>query len=150
MSQPFGFSEEVHAAALQLLRAPISTQPILSSWNHLLDYLHASLAHSPIEKFHVLYLDRRNRLIVDQTLGVGTIDHVPVYPREVCRHAILNNASAVIIAHNHPSGDPAPSPEDKIMTKKLHKALQTLDITLHDHVIIGHGGQYSFRAHGDL
>ena len=130
--------EHIREAALDLLRKPLLTQPILSSWDALLDYLHASMAHSQIEVFHVLYLDRKNRLIVDVTAATGTVDHVPVYPREVLRQALILTASALILAHNHPSGDPTPSEADLSMTKTIDAAAQHLGLVLHDHVIVGH------------
>lgn len=143
--------ELIRQEALRLIRAPLSTKPIIGSWDALLDYLQATLAHSPVELFHVLYLDRRNRLIHDETVATGTIDHVPVYPREIAKQALLRDASALILAHNHPSGDPSPSATDLSMTKSVHKALRAIEVTLHDHVIVGHGGQtYSFRSNGDL
>ena len=143
-----GMSEAQVQLVLDHLRKPLSTQPILSSWDILLDYLHGTIGHSPTEMFHVLYLDRRNRLIHDETIARGSIDHVPVYPREIARRCITLNASAVIIAHNHPSGDPTPSKADIDMTKQVQKALKALEISLHDHVIIGHSQEISFRAQG--
>lgn len=145
-----GLSEAQVALVLDHLRKPLSLSPVLSSWDTLISYLHGTLAHSPLELFHVLYLDRKNRLIHDETISHGTVDHCPVYPREVLLKALYHNASALIIAHNHPSGDPNPSRSDLTMTKTLQRVLGTLDIVLHDHVIIGHDTEYSFRSHGDL
>lgn len=144
-----GLSEDQVALVLSSLRKQLSTQPILTSYDTVIDYLHGLIAHCPQEQFVVLYLDRKNRLItITQT--PGTVDHVPVYPREVARHAILNDASAVILAHNHPSGDPTPSDADKTMTRSVLAALDTLGIVLHDHIIIGHSNEISFRSKGYL
>lgn len=137
-------------AIQQYLRGPLLTQPILGSYDVVIDYLRSLLVHSPIELMHILYLDRSNRLIHDETLQRGTVDHVPVYPREVARNAILHNASAVLLAHNHPSGNHTPSPSDISMTRTVQKALRTLDITLHDHIIVGNPDTYSFRSEGKL
>ena len=103
-----------------------------------------------VERFHVLYLDRKNRLISDERLGVGTVDHVPVYPREVVRRALDLNASALILVHNHPSGDPEPSEADIAMTKEVEKACGVLGLTLHDHIIVGAGREVSLRGLGHL
>ena len=101
-----------------------------------------------IEAFHVLYLDRKNRIISDECMGLGTVDHVPVYPREIAKRALLLNASALIIVHNHPSGDPEPSEADISMTKKVREACDTLGLTLHDHIIVGAGRETSLRGLG--
>jgi DNA repair protein RadC len=103
-----------------------------------------------VERFHVLYLDRKNRLISDERLSVGTVDHVPVYPREVVRRALALNASALILVHNHPSGDPEPSDSDIWMTKEVHSACGVLGLTMHDHIIVGAGRETSLRARGDI
>ncbi len=103
-----------------------------------------------VERFHVLYLDRKNRLISDEHLGVGTVDHVPVYPREVVRRALDLNASALILVHNHPSGDPEPSEADIAMTKEVQKACGVLGLILHDHIIVGADREVSLRGRGDL
>ncbi|GHC40306.1 hypothetical protein GCM10007291_47700 [Gemmobacter nanjingensis] len=104
-----------------------------------------------VERFHVLYLDRKNRLISDERLGTGTVDHVPVYPREVVRRALDLNASALILVHNnHPSGDPEPSEADIAMTKEVQKTCQALGLILHDHIIVGAGREVSLRGRGDF
>jgi len=103
-----------------------------------------------VERFHVLYLDRKNRLISDERLGTGTVDHVPVYPREVLRRALDLNASALILVHNHPSGDPEPSDADITMTREVQKACQALCLVLHDHIIVGAGREVSLRGRGDF
>jgi DNA repair protein RadC len=146
------YLQHIYSVALQLLKAPLKSGPIIASWDALLDFCHANMAHSPVEMFHIFYLDRKNRLIEDETMARGTVDHVSVYSREILRRCIQLNASAVILAHNHPSGDPMPSASDISMTKSINKALAVLEITLHDHVIIGSSRRnaYSFRTAGLL
>ena len=136
----------VEAAAQRLARSRVMQQPVLSSWQALLDYCHTAMAHAEIESFRVLFLDRKNVLIADEAQGSGTVDHVPVYPREVVRRALELNASALILVHNHPSGDPTPSEADITMTAKVREAAQVMGITLHDHLIIGKSRELSFRA----
>ena len=140
----------VEAVALRLARAPLLDRPVLSCWDALLAYLRASLAHGGTERMRVLFLDRRNALIADEEVAVGTVDHVPVYPREVVRRALELDASALILAHNHPSGDPAPSESDRAMTEAVRDAAAVLGLALHDHVIVGRGREVSFRALGLL
>ena len=115
-------------------------KPVISSWSALLDYCTAQMAYDPIEQFRLLYLDRKNRLITDEAQGVGTVDHTPVYPREVVKRALELNASALIMVHNHPSGDPKPSRADIDMTRKVKEAAIAVGLTLHDHVIVSRGG----------
>ncbi|CAN0586525.1 unnamed protein product [Ectocarpus sp. 12 AP-2014] len=122
----------------------------ISSWDALLDYCHTTMAHRETEQFRVLYLDRKNILIADEEQARGTVDHVPVYPREVARRALELNASALILVHNHPSGDPTPSQADFDMTGKVASACEALSITLHDHLVIGKSREISFRAEGYL
>ncbi|GAB4298066.1 MAG: DNA repair protein RadC [Roseovarius sp.] len=140
----------VEAAAQRLARARIRRREVLSSWDALLDYCHATMAHRATEQFRVFYLDRKNALIADEEQAEGTIDHVPVYPREIVKRALLLDASALILVHNHPSGDPTPSQADIAMTAKVAEAAQALGIVLHDHVIIGRSRELSFRAEGLL
>lgn len=140
----------VQAAALHMLREEIMGQPVLSSWDRLLDYCHASMAYRDTEQFRILFLDRKNRLIADELQQKGTVDHTPVYPREVIKRALELQASAVILVHNHPSGDPQPSQADRAMTKRIQEAMQPLGLVLHDHVVIGRSGYCSFRADGLL
>ncbi len=140
----------VQAAAQRLLRTEMKNTEIISSWQALVDYLTVKAGYEPIEQFRVLYLDRKNKLILDEALGRGTVDHTPVYPREVVKRALELNASALILAHNHPSGDPKPSRADIDMTRKVKDALATVNITLHDHVVIGRGGHVSFKSEGLL
>merc|ERR1711969_128173 len=119
---------------------------VLSGWDALLDYCHTAMAHRPTEQFRVLYLDRKNVLIADEAQAEGTVDHVPVYPREVVKRALELNASALILVHNHPSGDPTPSGADIEMTEQIRIAAEALGITLHDHLVIGRSRELSFRA----
>ena len=140
----------VEAAAQRLARARVINRPVISSWSALLDYCHTAMAHGEVEQFRVLYLDRKNTLIADEAQARGTVDHVPVYPREVVKRALELNASALILVHNHPSGDPTPSEADIIMTARIQAAAETLGVTLHDHLIIGKERELSFRSEGYL
>ncbi|NND17974.1 MAG: DNA repair protein RadC [Silicimonas sp.] len=140
----------VEAAAHRLSRARVLKQHVLSSWTALIDYCHVSMAHRQTEHFRVLFLDRKNVLIADEEQSKGTVDHVPVYPREVIKRALELNASALILVHNHPSGDPTPSDSDIAMTRQIENAAATLSITIHDHLIIGKSVEFSFRSAGYL
>lgn len=140
----------VEAAAQRLARAKVLKQQVVSSWDALLDYCHTTMAHRETEQFRVLYLDRKNVLIADEEQAKGTVDHVPVYPREVAKRALELNASALIPVHNHPSGDPTPSRSDIDMTNQISTACDALGLTLHDHLIIGKSSELSFRAEGYL
>lgn len=134
-------------AAREILLRSLNRNPVLSSWQVLLDYCALSV-RGEIECFHVLYLDRKNRLITDERMSIGTVDHVPVYPREVLKRALMVGASALILVHNHPSGDPEPSEADMKMTKEIQKGCKALGLTLHDHIIVGAGREISLRARG--
>ena len=140
----------VEAAAARLARAKVINRPVISGWDVLLDYCHTTMAHRSTEQFRVLYLDRRNVLIADEEQARGTVDHVPVYPREVVKRALELDASALILVHNHPSGDPTPSEADIAMTLKVQDACAALGLTLHDHIIVGRSRETSFRAQGYL
>jgi DNA repair protein RadC len=140
----------IQAAALRLLRAEVMDRPILNSWDRLMDYLTAVLARERIEHFRALYLDTRNRLVADEPQGRGTVNLTPVYPREIVRRALELSATALILVHNHPSGDPTPSQQDVTMTQSIREAAAPLSIVLHDHVIIGNGRHFSFRREGLL
>ncbi|WP_097068765.1 RadC family protein [Rhodobacter maris] len=140
----------VEAAAQRLARSRVMQRPVLSSWQALIDYCHAAMAHRSTEQFRVLYLDRKNVLIADEEQARGTVDHVPVYPREVVKRALELDASALILVHNHPSGDPTPSSADIAMTGQISKAATALGLVLHDHLVIGKGRELSFRAEGLL
>ncbi|MDA3889786.1 MAG: DNA repair protein RadC [Allgaiera sp.] len=138
----------VEAAAQRLARARVMHRAVLSSWDALIDYCHTAMAHRQTEQFRVLFLDRKNVLIADEEQASGTVDHVPVYPREVVRRALELHASALILVHNHPSGDPTPSEADIAMTHKIEEAARVLGITLHDHLIVGRAREISLRAEG--
>ena len=140
----------VEAAAHRLGQARVMGQNALTSWSSLMEYCKISMAHRETEQFRILFLDRKNILIADEEQAKGTVDHVPVYPREVAKRALELNASALILVHNHPSGDPTPSEADIAMTKRVDVALNVLGITLHDHVIIGQATDASFRSLGLL
>jgi DNA repair protein RadC len=140
----------LEAAAHRLMRSKVMKQHVISSWNAILDYCHTTMAHRETEQFRVLYLDRKNTLIADEEQARGTVDHVPVYPREVAKRALELNASALILVHNHPSGDPTPSPSDIDMTTRVQDACLALGLTLHDHLIIGKSRELSFRSEGYL
>jgi DNA repair protein RadC len=135
-------------AARRLLRAEILDRPVFSGMEGLLDYLHAVMAREPVEQLRVLYLDSRNRLIADEAQAFGSVNHVYTSAREVVRLALDKNASALILAHNHPSGDPTPSAEDVEMTREIDKCARLMSIVLHDHVIIGNGRSTSLRSLG--
>ncbi len=138
----------VEAAAQRMARSRVMQSHVLSSWDALLDYCHTTMAHGETEQFRVIYLDRKNTVIADEEQAKGTVDHVPVYPREVAKRALELNASALILVHNHPSGDPTPSQADISMTDQINAACLALGLTLHDHLIIGKSTELSFRAEG--
>jgi DNA repair protein RadC len=138
------------ATAVRLLRDRVRNQPVLSSWDRLLDYCRAAMAYGPVEQFRLLFLDTRNRLIADEPQQKGTVNHTPVYPREVVRRALELHASAIILVHNHPSGDPTPSKADIQMTLQIRNAAHAVGVSLHDHVIVGRDGHVSFKAQGLL
>ena len=140
----------VEAAAQRLARAKVLNKHIISSWDALIDYCHTTMAHRETEQFRVLFLDRKNVLIADEEQGKGTVDHVPVYPREVAKRALELNASALILVHNHPSGDPTPSQSDIDMTHQMDMACNALGLTLHDHLIVGKSRELSFKTEGYL
>jgi DNA repair protein RadC len=140
----------VQAAALRLMREEVLDRPILDNWDKLLGYLNAAIAREKTEQFRILFLDARNRLIADEAQARGTVNHTPVYPREVVRRALELQATALILVHNHPSGDPTPSGADIEMTGEIKQAAATLGIGVHDHLIIGNGRHLSFRREGLL
>lgn len=140
----------VQVAALRLLRAEASERPVLASWQALIDYLHVDMAHRTTERVRVLHLNTRNVLIRDEVMSDGSIDEAAVYVREVIRRAIDFGSAAIILVHNHPSGDPAPSRADIDLTRKVAEAGRRLGIALHDHIIIGANGHSSLRAMGLL
>ena len=136
----------VQAAAQHLARGKVRERPLLSSWNAVLDYCRASMAFAEKENFRVLFLDKRNRLIADEVQQTGTVDHTPVYPREVVKRALELSATAVVLVHNHPSGDPAPSRADIEMTKLIVDVARPLGIEVHDHIIVGKDGHASLKG----
>ena len=140
----------VEAAAARLARGRVMQRPVMSSWDAVLSYLRCAMSHAETERFRVLFLDRRNALIADEAQGTGTVDHVPVYPREVMKRALELGASALILVHNHPSGDPTPSAADIEMTRRIGSAAEVLGLVLHDHVVVGDGREVSMRAEGYL
>ncbi|MFZ5963112.1 RadC family protein [Thalassococcus sp. BH17M4-6] len=140
----------VEAAAHRLSQARVLRRDVISSWDALISYCQTTMAHRDTEQFRVLYLDRKNVLIADELQARGTVDHVPVYPREVVKRALELNASALILVHNHPSGDPTPSTADIDMTGQIDAAARALDVTLHDHLIVGKSRHLSFRSEGLL
>ena len=138
----------VEAAALRFAKGAISQREVLSSWNAVLEYCRASMAFADKEQFRILFLDRKNALIADEVQQIGTIDHAPVYPREVVKRALDLAATAIILVHNHPSGDPAPSSADIETTKKIAIVAAPLGIVLHDHLIVGRNGCASLKNLG--
>ncbi len=138
----------VQIAALRLLSEPVRTQPVLGSWQALLDYLRADMAHLAHERVRVLHLDSKNRLIRDELVSEGSVDQAAIYTREVIKRALALGTAAIILVHNHPSGDSTPSRQDIAITQDICAAGRTLGITVHDHVIIGRDGHTSFRSRG--
>lgn len=136
----------MEAAGRRLARGAIAERPLVTSWSALIEYLRATMAFSAREEFRLLFLDKRNHLIRDEVHGRGTVDHTPVYVREIARRALELSATAVILAHNHPSGDPTPSGADIRMTREIVAVLDPLGIVVHDHVILGREGHASFRG----
>ena len=136
----------VQAAANRLTRGRLRKQPALSSWSSVLDYCRTSMAFADKEHFRVLFLDKRNQLIADEVQQTGTVDHTPVYPREVVKRALELSATAVILVHNHPSGDPTPSHADIQMTQSIVDVARPLGIAVHDHIVVGKDGHASFKA----
>lgn len=155
LSEVKGVSEKIaldlkilQAGAVKLGQETVMGRPVLSSWTALLDYCRSAMQFEEKEQFRVLFLDRRNRLIADEVLGKGTIDSAPVYPREVVKRALELGATAIILAHNHPSGDPTPSQADITMTKTIVTAAKAIGISVHDHLIIGRQNTVSFKTLG--
>jgi len=138
----------LHEASVRTAMAGARQRTVISSWSALLAYVKLALANEPREQFRVLFLDKKNQLILDEVLGQGTVDHAPVYPREVMRRALEVSASAIILVHNHPSGDPTPSAADIDMTRQIVEAGRTLRITVHDHLVVGRDGVASLKALG--
>ncbi|MCR9255342.1 MAG: DNA repair protein RadC [Alphaproteobacteria bacterium] len=138
------------AAALRLLKGKVLDRPVIGGWTQLLDLMRAQFAHDPVERLCLLFLDRKNRLMRMDVAATGTVDHAPVYPREIAKRALDLHASAVILVHNHPAGDPVPSRADIEITKDVQKALETVGVVLHDHLIVGGTETASFKNMGLL
>ncbi len=138
----------IRVGAQRLIKSEISDQPVIQSWSALMDYCKLAMGNSKIEEFRVLFLNHRHALIADEVMQRGTINHTPVYPREIVKRALELSASALILLHNHPSGDPTPSKADIDITLKIIEAAATIGITVHDHVIITQTGHYSFKSFG--
>ena len=138
----------VREVALRFMRAELHQRPVVGSWDKLIDYCNAQIAYSEVEEFHILFLDRKNALIKDERQQRGTVDHTPVYIRQVIKRALDIGASALILVHNHPSGDPTPSAADIAVTNEIIKTAAPLGITVHDHLIIGRGRHTSLRDLG--
>ena len=136
----------VHAAANRMLQDQVKQRPLLSSWNAVLDYCRSTMAFADKEQFRILFLDKRNHLIADEVQQTGTVDHTPVYPREVMKRALELSATAIILVHNHPSGDPAPSRADIQMTQSIIEVAGPLGIAVHDHIIVGKDGHASLKG----
>jgi len=138
----------VHELAQRIGLEPLHRRTVISSWSALLAYVKLALAHEPREQFRVLFLDRKNQLLADEVMNEGTVDHAPVYPREIARRSLELSASAAILVHNHPSGDPTPSQADVDMTRQVIEACRPLRIAVHDHLVVGREGVASFKALG--
>ena len=138
----------VEAFSHRMARAKVLERCIIASWEELIDYCRTVMAHRSTEQFRILYLDTKNILIADEEQAEGTIDHVPVYPREVAKRALELNAAAIVLVHNHPTGDPTPSRQDINMTDRILTACEAIGVAIHDHVIIGKGSETSFREQG--
>jgi DNA repair protein RadC len=138
----------IEAVAHRLAQSRIVGREVISSWDALVSYCRTVMARRPVEELRVLHLDRKNVLIADEVIQRGTVDHVPVYPREIVKRALERDATALILVHNHPSGDPTPSQADIEMTRRVQAGLETVGIVLHDHIVVGLGGEVSFRAQG--
>jgi DNA repair protein RadC len=136
----------LEASARRLAKGEVAKRPVLSSWTSVLDYCRTAMAFMDKEQFRLLFLDKRNALIADEVQQSGTVDHTPVYPREVVKRALELSASALILVHNHPSGDPAPSSADIRMTREIMDAAKPLGITVHDHIIVGREGHASLKG----
>ncbi len=140
----------VQVAAVRLSKAVLLDKPIIASWDRLIDYCRTAMGHDKVESFRILFLDRKNRLIADEAQQRGTVDHTPVYPREIVKRALDLGASAMILVHNHPSGDVTPSKDDIAMTRNIRESAEKLGIALFDHLIVSRSGESSFKAMGLL
>lgn len=137
-----------HAIAERLGREAVRSRPVVGSWSHLLDYCRTAMAHEDREQFRILFLDKKNAIIADEVQQTGTVDHTPVYPREIVKRSLELSATALILVHNHPSGDPTPSQADIQMTKMIVDIAEPLGIAVHDHIIVGREGHASLKGLG--
>lgn len=140
--------KSVEESAQRLIKAPEQEKPVIQSWTALLDYCRIAMGNNKVEEFRILFLNHKNKLIKDEVQQRGTVNHTPVYPREVIKRALELGASSIIIAHNHPSGDPTPSKADIDMTKKIIEAAKAVNIAVHDHLIVCEDSHYSFKSYG--
>ncbi|MGB1077623.1 MAG: RadC family protein [Bdellovibrionales bacterium] len=138
----------IESSALKMIHQDIEKKPILNSWSRLIDYLYASMAHETKEQFRLLFLNKKNELIADEVQQTGTIDHTPAYPREIMKSALNIGATAIILVHNHPSGDPTPSKPDIALTQEIIAAAKPFNVVIHDHIIISKNGYTSFKSEG--
>jgi DNA repair protein RadC len=138
----------IRVSAQRMIKSEILNQPVIQSWSALIDYCKLVMGKEKIEQFRVLFLNHRHALIADEVMQQGTINHTPVYPREIIKRALEHSAAAIILLHNHPSGDPTPSKADIDITHKIIEAAATISVTVHDHVIITETGHYSFKSFG--
>ena len=136
----------VRASALRMMQSDVMDKAVLSSWSELIEYCRSAMAYAPVEQFRILFLDKKNKLIADEVQQEGTVDHTPVYIREIVKRALELSATAIILVHNHPSGDPTPSPADISMTRQIVDAAKPLGIVVHDHLIVGREGHASLKG----
>lgn len=138
----------IRAAGLRLLKQNIMGRPVLNSWQRLIEYVEAAMANENREHFRIIFLNKKNEIIADEVQQTGTVDHTPAYPREIMKRALELGATAIILVHNHPSGDATPSPADVQLTKQIIKAAEPFDIVIHDHLIVSRNGTSSFKSLG--
>ena len=140
--------KSVEAVATRMMKQEIAKKPLLNNWTRLMDYCHATMAHEKKEHFRIIFLNKKNELIADEIQGTGTVDHTPAYPREIMKRSLELGATAIILMHNHPSGDPKPSAADIDMTQQIIRAAEPFNITVHDHIIISRNGYTSMKNQG--
>jgi DNA repair protein RadC len=142
--------KSMFALSLRSMKQEFKSKPVLNNWTRLMDYCHATMAHEKKEHFRILFLNKKNELLADEIQGSGTVDHTPAYPREIMKRALEHGATALILMHNHPSGDPKPSRADIDMTNLIVRAAEPFNIVIHDHIIISRNGYTSFKSEGLL
>lgn len=138
----------IAATSSRMMSQELKRKPLLNNWTRLMDHLYAGMAHEKKEHFRILFLNKKNELIADEVQSSGTVDHTPAYPREIMKRALELGATALILVHNHPSGDPTPSEDDIIMTGQIIRAAEPFNITIHDHIIMSRNGYKSFKSEG--